>query len=171
MKRLLLLAVLVLAAFSQVKSQEWVFKTIEADELKGTEADSVIYYDTEDFLVVLSQKQNKLSIVTKKGVFKCVGLEYTDLVTVGLYDTLSNLVEKLSFCGYGDINNPSLLIIRNYLMKMFNSKHPDNFMATRIIDYLLNEKGCVRFITHRYMDFDLDITIPCIDSTNVQQKQ
>ena len=45
----------------------------KADELRGTKADTIIYYDTDDFLVILSQEESTISLITKKGIFNTGG--------------------------------------------------------------------------------------------------
>ena len=159
MKKLLLIAAL-LSLITAAQCQEWKQRAVAADELRGTKADTLIYYSTEKFIVLLSKSESTISVITKEGIFNTGGLENTELITVGLYDTIGNLVERLSMCGFGILNDRQHLIIKDYQVKMFNSRHPDNFMASRIKDYMLNSEGCVRFVLPRYMKHDLDITVP-----------
>ena len=160
MKKLTIIIAL-LSLITAAQGQEWKQRAVAADELRGTMADTLIYCSTEKFIVLLSQSESTISVITKEGIFNTGGLENTELITVGLYDTIGNLVERLRMCGFGIVNDRQHLIIKDYRVRMFNAKHPDNFMATRIKDYLLNSEGSVRFIMPRYMEHDLDIMVPC----------
>lgn len=155
-----MLIIVALSVITAAKAQEWKTKDVEADELKGIESQQVNYVDTDDYLVVVSEKD--ISVLSKKSVFDFGGMDNHVVVTVGLYDTIQSLVENLKFFGFVNPKQPDLVVLKDYRMRMLNAKHPDNFMVTKIREYLLKADGGVRFIIPLYHYPELDISLPTI---------
>jgi len=156
-------AIFAMASLSSM-GQEWGTKHIEADELRGFEEKTIHYIDADNYMVVVSESD--ISVVLKNGIFDYGGMENTAMVTVGLYDSIANLNEKLKFLGFVNPKQPEIIMLKDYRMRLFNSNHPDNFIASRIIDYLFSSNGTVRFIIPVYHSIDLDFTLPTIKNTN-----
>lgn len=166
MKRIIIIAVavLIMAAAVPMSAQEWEIQTTEADELRGTAADTFFVYRHKDGKVFVSQANMAAVVTTNEGIFNIVGMDNHAIATIGLYDTTGALVEKLKFYAYGSPKDPASVVMKDYTMRMFNAKHPDNHQTTRMIDYLKHRDGAVRIILPRYASPDLDMTIPCMSS-------
>ena len=156
----ILLAIVAVLLIMKVTAQEWKERDIEADELRGIEAEHVYYVEADEYLLLMSESD--ITVYLKSGIFDYGGMDNHVWVTVGLYDTIGNLTEKLKFFGYVTKKQPDLVVMKDYRMRTFSAKHPDNFMVTRIREFLLNEPGVVRFILPKFQTTDLDITIPTI---------
>jgi len=151
-------AVLIMAAAVPMRAQEWEFKKIAADELRGTKADSVAVFHTKEASVLVSFTNEEIWVKAKKGVFDYHKNEY--YILIGMYDTDGNMLSKdRVFCYYPNANSHTLLNIRN-AHHLFR-KHPGDSIATRFIDHLNSGKGFIRIITPMYLDTSLDIIIPC----------
>lgn len=158
-------ALLIMSAAIPIKGQEWEIRHVAADELKGTEADSVMVYSTEQWTALVSMTQNYVCIVSKEGIFNS-GSMGQSLAKVGLYDTNAHLAEKFNTSATID-KNRTYAYITNYRAKLFNSSSPDNFRGTHLKDYITTSEGFVRILLQRWHDSDLDVRIPCVKSADV----
>ena len=157
-------AVLIMAAAVPGMAQEWEIRAVAGDELRGTMADTMFVYHHNNGSVFVSQANEAVLVTTNDGIFNIVGMDNHAMATIGLYDTTGALVEKLKFFSYGSQKDPASVVMKDYTMRMFNAKHPDNHQTTRMIDYLKHRDGAVRIILPRYASPDLDMTIPCMSS-------
>ena len=112
----------------------------------------------------MSQANEVVIVKTNNGIFDFSGMDGHVNAIIGLYDTTGALVEKLKFFSYGSPKDPASVVMKDYTMRLFNAKHPDNHQTTRMIDYLKHRDGAVRIILPRYASPDLDMTIPCMSS-------
>lgn len=158
-------ALLIMAAAMPIKGQEWEIRYVEADELKGTDADSVMVYSTDQWMALVSITQNYVCIISKEGIFNS-GSMGQSLAKVGLYDTGAHLEEKFNTSATID-KSRTYAYITNYRAKLFDSSSPDNFRGTLLKDYLTTNEGYVRILLQRWHDSDLDVRIPCVKSADV----
>ena len=157
MKKTILFAALLLAAVAPLWGQEWRFRTIEADELRGTEADSVATYVTERYSVLVSFTNGNLFVQSKDCVFDYHKNEYW--VLVGIYDGEGNMQSRdRIFCYYP--NTGSLTLIKIVNARHLRKNHPGDTIATRIIERLNSGEGYVRIIAPMYQCNELDTTLP-----------
>ena len=169
MKKLLIIAAIVFAVIP-LNAQQWIIKTIEADELKGTEKDSVALFVTEKYTAMVSFTKNNLRILSKDCVFDYHKNEYW--IMLGIYDSEANLISKdRLFCYYPNTNSYSLIEINNS-KHLLRKNHPADTAATRAIEHLRKGDGYIRIIAPMYMCNELDIILPCFQvcSTIVQQE-
>lgn len=157
MKRFLIVVAIILAVTGPLKAQEWVFKTIDADELLGTKEDSTAIFVTEKYSVMLSFTNSEVWLMSKDCVFDYHKNEYW--VMIGMYDADGNLISKdRQFCFYPNANSYTLVNIRN--AKHLCKNHPGDTIVTRIIEHLNKGDGYVRIVAPMYQCEPLDINIP-----------
>ena len=157
MKRLSIIAAIILAAIAPMRAQKWVFRTLEADELRGTSADSVAMFVSEKYSVMVSFTQNEIWITSKECIFDYHKNEYW--IMIGMYDADGNLLSKdKQFCYYPNANSYTLVNIRN--AKHMRRNHPGDTIVTRIINHLNGGQGYLRIIAPMYQCASLDMTLP-----------
>ena len=157
MKKTILFAALLLAAVAPLWGQEWSFRTIEADELRGTKSDSVAILMAEDYTVMVSLTNCYVLVQSKDCIFDYHKYEY--YVLIGLYDYEGNLLSRdRIFCYYPNTQSYSLIKIAN--ARHLSKNHPGDTIATRIIETLNSGEGYVRIIAPMYQCGELDITLP-----------
>lgn len=162
MKKLMIIAALMLAAIAPMKGQEWIYKIQKADDLLGTNSDSVAIYMTEKYSVIVSFTNDEIWIKSHDGVFDYHKNEY--YILVGMYDKEDNLLSKdRVFCYYPNTKNHTLINICNS-KHLIRKDHPNDTIATRFIDYLNNGDGYIRIVASMYLDDNLTIKIPCFNS-------
>lgn len=162
MKRLIIMAALILAAIAPMRAQKWVFRTLDADELRGTSADSVAIFDTEKYSVMVSFTKTEIWIMSKDCIFDYHKNEYW--VMIGMYDDNDSLMSKdKQFCYYPNANSYTLVNIRN--TKHMRRNHAGDTIVTRIIKHLNGGQGYVRIIAPMYQCASLDIILPTFGST------
>ena len=158
MKRLIIMAALILAAIAPMRAQKWVFRTLEADELQGTSADSVAMFVSEKYSVMVSFTQNEIWITSKECIFDYHKNEYW--IIVGMYDANDSLVSKdRVVCPYSNTQDRSLVNICN-TRHLIRKDHPNDTVVTRMIEHLNGGEGYVRIIAPMYQCASLDMTLP-----------
>ncbi|MBO4659537.1 MAG: hypothetical protein J5637_07940 [Prevotella sp.] len=151
-----------------VSCQDWSEHNIKGDDLKGT-SDSKAYvftdgayhfmfWDNEDntFRLFLDKDQgffNYSSLIGKQGYHIVLGL-------VGFYDNSDKLVDKIeNFCLELDDDG------------MPNSAHPNRYTrmggnnnknVRKILNYITNSKGYVRFVYELYGGGEFDFRVRCM---------
>lgn len=162
MKRLIILFVFALLMGMSINAQQWTITKNNGDELKGTPAytsyiwmednGAFAYKDTDDTLFLVSTKDgifNSNGQRGRKGRPVTVGL-------VGFYTPTDSLIEKMELTY--EINEGSQSVYPN----QYTSKGGNNYKRSRkIIDFIKNGNGYVRFIIPRYAKNDLELKVQC----------
>ena len=155
----MIIAAFMLVAIAPLKAQEWIFKTLPPDELKGTEKDSIALYNDEEYTVLISFTNNYVRVRAKECIFDYHREEYH--VLIGIYDADDNLLNKQNIiCWLSSTRSRQIIEIVNK-RHTFNPNHPADTIVTRIIEHLNNGSGYVRFVAPMYLCNDLDFKLPC----------
>ena len=158
MKRLMTIALVLLAGLTACAQGKWSVMHREADELKGQKAQDVYLYDVAGVgtLVVWDWKSPNFRLISEKGMFRKMvsgGSTYVP-VTVGFYDENGKL-EKSFTINLAEELNHSGRYITTFDYYMLGRKDIKKTLAR-----LRSGKGCVRFLAMLYnqSDFDLKVT-------------
>ena len=150
MKKLLISLMILMVSIASI-AQEWKIYHQTSDGLKGTSDKDVPMYMIGDSYNVLNLLDEKTFILGSQGkILEIEEMYYSTPITtakVGLYDESMNLIKTLKIpCS-----------IRKGLTAVLT------YGGKKVIHYLENEKGYVRFILPlSSTNEDYDITIPTI---------
>jgi len=161
MKKLVLLLSVVFTTLSS-SAQYWYQYKTEADELKGTQANS--YHAVkipEKGIVTLDDNNDVFTFATFEGMFNYESYQRFFTVVEGLfgmYGENGELVRKETIMLGVSKESPDFAIAdcsRNYPGKTENSAS-----IRRVASWVRGNKGSVRFVIPRYGRTDFDITLP-----------
>ena len=156
--------------------ENWTYSIVKGDELKGTEDSKMYTYITEDLKYLInfktfSNQRLELIITSMDGIFdyNSYGIVFGNC---GLYDENGNLIEAL--CGVAQKENSNIfvyskwqdghrLIIQNNLYGKKNETKRQAIID-KLFNYLMNEKGYVRFVAPKYHGGNMDIKIQCLSN-------
>lgn len=158
MKKLILGLLLLLT--SPVFAQ-WDKVVVKGDELKGT-SDGVncVYSDDYKHIAFNEESVNYFVLITDKSFFnfgtqKGTNGNYITVGLTGLYDNQDKLIEKF------DVTFEVMEIATKIYPNKYTSKGGNNLKRSKkIIDYLKNEKGYVRFILPLHDGSEFDLKVP-----------
>lgn len=164
MKKLLTIAMMLLAGLTANAQGKWSIVKVEADELKGVKGGESYKFsvDSVGTIVIGDWKKDRIVITTNEGEFEYSKNEvvnrvtninkvvYVSKVLIGLYNNDSELQEKLDGESYFDGEHPkSLLVVGR------------TFTQTRQIKHMLKAvqtgTGCLRVVIKRKNMADFDI--------------
>ena len=161
MKRLMTIALLLLAGLTVSAQGKWSATNYAADELKGQRAYTAYQYsdpnmgsyvswgwDDPDFRLVTSS-----GIFTKSLCYAWYGQFYAFKVLVGIYN------------GKGELQEKFFLFMESEASSLQDKIHlssikPERKKAKKIIKALTKDKGLVRFVCARYDQADFDLYVP-----------
>lgn len=157
MKKLLTIALLLLAGLTAGAQGRWTVSHREADPMKGQDARDVYIYNANGIgsLVVWDWNKADFRLITEKGMFRTwvsSGSTFVP-VKVGFYDDKGNLEKMFTV---------NLLPEDNHMRKYIATA--DFYFGGRgdikkIIKRLKSGKGFVRMVAQLYNDPDFDIKI------------
>ncbi len=158
MKKILVIASLLLSGITASAQGTWRVSHREADPMKGQKERDVYIYDAEGIgsMVVWDWDKADFRLITQKGMFRTWVSSGTVFVPVkaGFYDENGNMKEMVTV---------QLLPEDNQMRKYIATA--DFYMLGRkdlrkIFKHLKSGKGYVRFLVERYneTDFDLKVT-------------
>lgn len=153
MKKLLLFTLVLFTALFSIQTasaQHWAQVKTEADELKGTRAQSAQYIKVPgEGMAFLNDKTDALTFYTYIGTFDFEHHTYNGSSGLcGIYDENGKLVYK---CGINIAGSVEQLSIAVALKSSGLSK---------VISWIRYKRGSVRIILPRFGDSDFDITVP-----------
>lgn len=167
MKKTFLLS-LVLLSQLMASAQVWSQYKTDADELKGTQAQSSHFIEIpKEGAVMLDDNQDILGFVTYNGIFDYKPYEYDFKVAMGIfgmYDETGKLVEKreIMVSVHDDLSSATadsrITVLKNSGIRQVTS-------------WIRNNKGSVRIIIPRYAKSDFDVTIPTFLSQKSQDSK
>ena len=158
MKRLMTIALVLLAGLTACAQGRWTVSHREADELKGEKAQDVYIYDVDGVgsLVVWDWNSPNFRLISERGGFRKMvsgGSTYVP-VTVGFYDENGKLEKRFTINLLEELNHSGRFIAtaERYL---FGRKDIKKTLAR-----LKSGKGYVRMVAMLYNqpDFDLRVT-------------
>lgn len=151
-----------------VNAQSWHAKTIKGDELLGIEQSSAFVFEVEEknwSFVIYNNKPDDFHIYAANSVFDFMnqGANGGKLVkgTVGFYDENATLIDKIKEYCFESIGSYYGKLHSNKYSRMGGNNKKN---AKKIIEYLKNGKGFVRFVIPIYNSAPLDMTVPCINN-------
>lgn len=165
MKKNILVLMMMILTLPMV-AQTWGTKTIQGDELKGTQNQIVTaYIDEYKTLYFSTVRDNYFKILTSKSLFDYsptwIGASGKNLVMgiVGIYDIEEKLIEKIEILFEVEDNRGTVLHPNKYTKMGGN-----NFKrCKKILDYIKNEQGYIRIILPLY-DSVFDFKVPTLKS-------
>jgi len=164
------LATIYLVAITSLSAQEWHQQVIKGDELKGmSDYISFAFYDGSKGFVFWNNEENtfRLSIDKSDGFFN-----YSDLRgnqghhiiygLVGFYDSHDKLLDKIDpfIMELDDEGTPNKLHPNRYTKMGGNN----NKNTRKILSYIKNEEGYVRFVYKLYGGKEFDFKVKCMKS-------
>ncbi len=157
MKKLLAIALLLLAELTVSAQGTWSVSHREADPMKGQDAKDVYIYDVEGIgsLVVWDWDKAAFRLITEDGMFRTwvsSGSVYVP-VKAGFYDEHGNLGKMVTVNLLPEDNTMNKYIATAGYYMLGRSD------IRKIIKYLKSGKGYVRFVASRYNDTDFDIKV------------
>lgn len=161
MKKIVLLLFVVFTSLSS-SAQYWYQYKTEADELKGTQANS--YHAVkipEKGIVTLDDNNDVFTFVTFEGMFNYESYQRVFTIVEGLfgmYGENGELIGKETVMLGVSRESPDFAIAdysRNYPGKEKNAAS-----IKRVATWVRGNKGSVRFVIPRYGRADFDITLP-----------
>ena len=148
-------------------AQYWEKHHEDADELKGTPATNLYYANISNVgVVIIMEDTDLLTFSVKKGVFdyKHYKTYYTVVDgIVGLYDENGDLVEKVVV--RINVSEDSPNFAQAYINTDF--EYEGSGAIKKVLSWIRNGKGSVRFIIPKYGGTDFDVKLP----TLLSQKQ
>lgn len=150
MKKIIFILSMTLLVCVNANAQMWSIKETNADELKGTNASTmVIFTDNENgsFCLNFETEGIVMGIQTHKGIFNydTIGrVKILNDVIIGFYEN-DKLIDKIT---------TSFLMRGSKIAATLNGE-----IIVKVVQHL-KYKGEVRFIVERYEDVDFDITLP-----------
>lgn len=146
-------------------SQNWEANIIKGDELKGTEDYIAYTFEDNGFgFIYWSSNDDTFRLYTNDGFFNYTDLRgrqgnHIVLGLVGFYDESNKLIDKIeNFCiELDDEGTPNRAHPNRYTSKGGNNKKN----AAKILDYLKNAKGYVRFVYKLYGGKEFDLKVMC----------
>lgn len=151
MKKILFILMMFCAVIS-INAQEWTSTDYEADELKGQESYTAYNFtDESGMFVYFSNYDDYYKICTLDGIFDYKGRYHQLKVIIGFYDENDKLVEKFNDWIY---------------VKEDNSKiaGASGKKSKKVITYIKQNMGYVRFIAERYGRTNFDFKVPCLNN-------
>ena len=151
MKKTILFAALLLAAFAPLRAQEWKKQLIKGDELLNTKDRVVLVYEEDEYTVVISPDEYYVIVSSPSSTFDFTGNGYA--ANIGLYDTEGEMVEKTVVEAYlsSDFKTFAFADTRS----IFDPK-----WVKKMLNWIENGKGYVRISAKRYHDDRLNILLP-----------
>ena len=165
MKRFILLLSLMCVVLTS-SAQRWEKRHQDADELKGTSAVDLHFADIPNMgVIVILDNKDVLTIGLKEGFFDSKRYEEYLVVDgiVGMYGGNGELVEKANIRIEVPKDSPK------YIQAFFNTNlgYEGSGAIKKILSWIRNNKGSVRFIIPKYGGTDFDVKLP----TLLSQKQ
>lgn len=158
MKRFILFLLLVCVVLTS-SAQRWEKRHQDADELKGTSAVDLHFADISNMgVIVILDNKDLLTIGLKKGIFDYK--RYEDYYVVegiaGLYGENGELIEKANIRIEVSEDSPS------FVQAYFNTdlSYEGSGAIKKVLSWIRNKKGSVRFIIPLYGGTDFDVKLP-----------
>lgn len=130
-------------------AQKWVVTHEPADELRGVGASTNHYYQTADGSVLIYGYD---SGVKQLGVSAKTVFDYDSDnevgITVGFYDLQNSLIDR---------GSQLTRVTQSGTIVYFKGDLKD-----KIIDFIMNKEGYVRFFGHLYANGAFDLKVPCM---------
>lgn len=156
MKKLLAIALLLLAVLTASAQGKWEIVHREADPMKGQDARDVYIYNVKGVgsVVVWDWDKADFRLITEKGMFRTWVSSGTTFVPVkaGFYDEHGNMKKMVTVHLLPEDNHYGYIATAGFYM--FGRGD-----IRKIIKYLKSGKGYVRFVASRYNDTDFDIKV------------
>ena len=157
MKKLLSIALLLLAGLTASAQGTWTISHRQADPMKGQEAKDVYIYNVAGVgsMVIWDWDKADFRLVTEKGMFRTWVSSGSVFVPVkaGFYDEQGNMQKMVTVHLLPEDNK-----MRQYISTadfyMFGRKD-----IRKIFKHLKSGKGYVRFVAERYNDTDFDMRV------------
>jgi hypothetical protein len=165
MKKIILLLLLMCITLTG-SAQRWVKHHESADELKGTSAVNLHYADISNIgSVIILDDKDLLTFSLRKGIFDYKRYEEYYVVDgiAGMYGENGDLVEKVNIRINVSEDSP------DFAQAYFNSDfgYEGSGAIKKILSWIRNNKGSIRFIIPKYGGTDFDVKLP----TLLSQKQ
>ena len=161
MKKILLLLFLMCATLTG-SAQYWEKYHGEADELKGTSSEDLHYANIPNVgIVIIHDELDLITFGTRKGIFdyKRYKTYYTVVDgIVGMYDENGKLIEKVNIRASVSEDSPGLA--KAYFNTDFDYEGAG--VVKKVVSWIRNNKGSVRFIFPKYGDVDFDVKLPTL---------
>lgn len=162
MKETVLLLLLMCMTLSS-SAQRWEKRHQDADELKGTSAVNLHFADipNKGVIIVLDNK-DVLTIGLKKEIFDYKRFKEYFVVEgiVGLYGKNGDLVEKTNI--RINVSEDSPDFAQAYINSDFG--YEGSGAIKKVLSWIRNNKGSIRFIIPQYGGTDFDVKLPTIVS-------
>ena len=157
MKKLITIALMLLAGLTVSAQGVWKVSHREADPMKGQEAKDVYVYDVAGVgsMVVWDWDKAEFRLITEKGMFRKWVSSGSVFVPVkaGFYDEQGNMQKMVAVHLLPEDNQMGKYIATaDYYV--FGRKD-----IRKIIKYLKSGKGYVRFVVERYNETDFDMKV------------
>lgn len=165
MEKILLALIGVLLSALPANAQGWQTSIVKGDELKGNpEYTAYTYEDNGNGFIFWSLKDDSFRLHSGNGMFNYQNIRGTQgnhivLGLVGFYDESGKLIDKIeNFCiELDDEGTPNQAHPNRYTSKGGNNKKN----TVKILKYLTNSKGSVRFVYELYGGKEFDLRVPC----------
>ncbi len=169
MKRFILLLSLICVILSS-SAQCWVKHHEDADELKGLPATNLHYVDIPNICsVIIIDDKDLLTITLRKGIFDYKRYKEYYVVDgiVGMYGENGDLVEKENVKINVSEDSP------NFAQAYFNTDfgYQGSGAIKKVLNWIRNNKGNVRFIIPKYGGTDFDIKLPTLLSQKLAESR
>lgn len=140
-------------------AQRWVKHHEDADELKGQSAVNLRYADIANKgVIIIYDDKDFLTIGLKKGIFDYRRYEGYYIVEglVGMYSGKGELTEKVNIRIEVSEESP------NFAQAYFNTDlgYEGSGAIKKVLSWIRNNKGSVRFIIPQYGGTDFDVKLP-----------
>lgn len=167
MKKIIFILIMMCACLS-INAQEWKTIQIDGDELMGTQScKAFVYQQNEDSwsFIQFDYMTDDFILKAPNSVFDFTGKGASGgkLVKgiVGFYDDNGKLIEKIDTYCFESLSSYYNQVHSNKYSKMGGNNKKN---AKKIIDYLHNNKGSVRFIIPLYNSTSFDFTVSCLNN-------
>lgn len=162
MKRILLFLSLMCVIFSS-SAQRWEKLHEDADELKGIPASNSHYANISNIgVIIILDDTDLLTISLRKGIFDYKRYKEYYVVDgiVGLYGENGDLVEKIKVRINVSEDSP------NFAQVYYNNDfgYEGSGAIKKVLSWIRNNKGSIRFIIPKYGGTDFDVKLPTIIS-------
>lgn len=137
-------------------SQKWSSSHYEADPMKKIEAYDSYHFTDENgnMFIFWSNSPKNFRIISNESIFNYKYKSFWVEIEIGFYDVNGKFVEKIKTNGAADENEPSRLENMSFTKG-----------AKKIISYLKEQKGSVRFLAPLYgRASGMDFTVPCMNN-------
>ena len=145
-------------------AQDWIRTSVKGDELLGTSDRVVLMFEDNGNLFQFNENDDKTYILkTSESFFDFTSIKgakgrFTTNGIVGIYDNSDNLIEKLEIV-YEVLEPATSCYPNKYtLMGGNNLKR-----SKKVIDYIKNGKGYIRFILPLHLTTNFDFKVPTLN--------